>query len=179
MSTCTSKSPEQTPPIALRRRGCVTGRVFGLQTGALTLHPRQASGFPTGDPPSVSIGIERPLETVRHISASPISGIRHGFRCHATSATRSADEEQLGVSVGARRIEHLFQTFGKRIIDPRFRRRLPFDSQYTLVKPLKIGKSDEGPLRTSAHIDQYRTGILLQASPNLIHRHIINVDDYH
>ncbi len=82
-------------------------------------------------------------------------------------------------SIGARRIEHLLETLGKRRINLRFRRRLPLNSQYALTQPLKIWKSDEGPLRTSAHVDQYRPRFPFQTCPNFLHRHIIDVDGRH
>ena len=45
----------------------------------------------------MAIGIERPLEAIRHIPTSLESCIRHGFRRHATANTRSADKEQLSI----------------------------------------------------------------------------------
>jgi len=57
------------------------------------LHPSKTGRFPTGDLPSMAIGVERPLEAVRHISASSIADVRYGFRCHATARAGSANEE--------------------------------------------------------------------------------------
>src|SRR4026209_917037 len=99
--TCTSKSPGQSSTVAFRRRGCAIELSSGLPvTGALTLHPSKTGRLPTGDLPSMAIGVERPLETARHIPASSIADVRHGFRCHATARAGSAYEEQVAVFSG-------------------------------------------------------------------------------
>jgi hypothetical protein len=127
----------------------------------------------------MAIGIERPLETIRHVPASPISGIRHGFRCHATSATRSADEEQFGISVCSRRRERITETVRKRRINSAFRRRLPLNRKNLLVYLRQVRETYERPLGPRANVDEHRAFIFREASPDLLHRHILNVDDFH
>jgi hypothetical protein len=173
----TRDKPRLTPSAAAAAQPTFASVFFSKRV--LTLHPGQTGSFPTGDPPSMTVGVERPLETIRHISTSPIPGIRHGFRSHATSATRSADEEQLGLLVGTRRRENLTETLRECSVDPALRRRLPFDRQNPLSDLRQIGKTDECPLRTCAHIDQKRLGILFEVAPDLFHRDILNVDDFH
>src|SRR5262245_18469000 len=111
----------------------------------------------------MTVGIERPLEAVRNIPAPLIPDARDGFRSHATSCTRTADEKQLGVFGGARRIEHLRQPLRKARIYLAVRRGLPLHRQDALADLLEVGKPDEGPLGTRAHVDQNRAGILLKA----------------
>jgi hypothetical protein len=156
-------SPGQNPIDAVRRRGCANRFLLGLRlqkTGALTLHPGQAGGFPSSDPPSMAVGVERPLETIRHISASSIAGARHGFRCHATSSPGSADEEKLSVFIGARRIERLGHPLRKARIDFAFRRRLPLNRQNSFAH-LQCGRLPSTALSSSTRAD--RAGNMLHS----------------
>ena len=126
----------------------------------------------------MTVGVERPLETVRHIPASSIASVRHGLRSHARARAGSADEEQLAIFGGARRIERTGQTFLKARINLAFRIRLPFHRENPLADPTEIGEPHERPFCTRAHIDQNRTRITAQTRPYLFHRHILDVDDF-
>ena len=126
----------------------------------------------------MAIGVERPLETVRHIPTSSIADVRHGFRCHATARAGSAYEKQFAVFSGARRIERFGHPLRKARINFAFGACLPFDRENPLTDLVEIGQPHESPFCSSPHIDQNRPCILREVCPDLFHRHVLDVDDF-
>src|SRR5262245_7286773 len=96
------------------------------------LHPREPLGFPAAKRSPVAIGIEWPLESVRHVSAA---GITH--RCHRpcgteTSAARAAYEEQFVFFVCADVCERCREPVNERRVQLTTRKILPLNQNRPL-----------------------------------------------
>jgi len=74
---------------------------FGRE--GLALRPGKAHGFPALEPPSMAIGIEWPLETVRDIATAPIASRRHRSGSLEAALPGATDEKQLAILIGAER----------------------------------------------------------------------------
>jgi hypothetical protein len=51
--------------------------------------------FPAAELASVTVGINWPLEALRHILAAPVARRSHRFCSHSAAAAGAADEENL------------------------------------------------------------------------------------
>ena len=74
----------------------------------------------------MTAGIEWPLETVRHVPATPETVCRHDLSRHPAAATRSANEKNFVVFASANRTQRRAKPLSEFGIDPVVWKRLPF-----------------------------------------------------
>ena len=84
----------------------------------------------------MAVGVERALETFRHIMAARVSRSCHHFRGHSATAASPANEEQIRILLHAGIIEKLAQVIPERGIDTSLWKRLAFDHEHA---PPKFG----------------------------------------
>src|SRR6516165_9364763 len=122
---------------------------FGRE--GLALRPGKAHGFPALEPPSMAIGIEWPLETVRDIATAPIASRRHRSGSLEAALPGATDEKQLAILIGAERRQRLDHPLDERSILPFIGVSLPFDQHGPLADGIELRQADVGPLGNGAH----------------------------
>ncbi len=170
----THHSDAPAAPICPRKMGTLI--TSSVRAAGLPLCPRQPTGFPAGELPSMSLRIQWPFKSISNIAAVRKACRHHGPSSHEAAPSGPADEQQLAVGIRSCSIQRLFQTIDEACVDPVIGKRLPLDEDRPLTNRCEIWKAYKRPLRLRSHIDQNRMRVRLQSRPCFIHRHIINVD---
>jgi hypothetical protein len=122
----------------------------------------------------VAVRIERPLKPLGDVVAFLVVRSGRNTRCQPAAGTRTTDEEQLSLVIGAQRIQLGHQLIKERSIRAAIRKRLPFDKNRLSAKRRKFRRPYESPFGSSPHIDQNGFRVGLEARPYVFDWHIID-----
>jgi hypothetical protein len=97
------------------------------------LQPGKTGRLPTADGTPMPLVIKRPFKAPGYIMTGSVTHCCHGFSRCQTSASRTADEEEVIVWLDAKRLELPRETLGEAWIDALIGKGLPLDQDRPLA----------------------------------------------
>src|SRR5690242_4422612 len=139
---------------------------FGLSSTmarSLFLRPGQARGLPATNLSAMTLAVEVAFKSFGDVVAFPVTLLGHRRRRGAAAPTAAAEEQDrrvvIGNLLGDRRHEIR--------VDIHCRKILPGLQHGALAERTQIGKSDERPFGTSAHVDELRLLVFGEELPGI------------
>lgn len=116
----------------------------------------------------MAIGVEWPLESIRHVEALSVALRCHGLGCAQAAYPGSAQEIEAPRAIRADPVKLALQVSDEVAIRPAVWKALPLHEQHPLSDGCQIWQPYERPFCSCPHIDQNRPLVFLKARPDVL-----------